>query len=236
MLIPVDTFYVKMPTDVKKNELEHYLHWLTREETLRYERYIPARKMEFITGRVLMKKVLAAYLDVSPFKIQFRANRFGKLFIDGVHTTNIGFNLSHSRRMMVLSCSKKRNIGVDVQYIWDDHLEVMSKVFTDAEIDQIEQCKRKEDQLRTFTLLWTRKEAVMKATGRGFSLSPQSFSVPTDWGKCKVGDWFYISFPLQSDYVVTIALESQNHEKQNGPIRERVKQIPFETLFAGKTR
>lgn len=84
------------------------------------------------------------------------------------------FSLSHSGEMVVLAVHESP-VGIDTEDIRRPWLPaVAQRVFTREEQAWL------QERPEAFFYLWTRKEAVLKACGRGFSLSPQSFSVLPD--------------------------------------------------------
>ncbi len=81
------------------------------------------------------------------------------------------FNISHSGDFVVLA-QAETEVGVDIEKINDRHLNVAERVFTERELSWMN-----ESPVERFFILWTQKEAVMKAVGKGLSLAPESFDV-----------------------------------------------------------
>jgi 4'-phosphopantetheinyl transferase len=87
------------------------------------------------------------------------------------------FNLSHSGDFVVLAVSDTE-IGVDIEKIKPYNKAVAKRCFTSAELEWLSE----ENTNEAFYRLWTAKESIMKATGAGFSLPPQSFcTLHTPW-------------------------------------------------------
>ena len=84
------------------------------------------------------------------------------------------FSLSHSGELILLAVSD-RPVGADIEKIGEIRRNVARRVFLPEELNWMEGDKTLETE--RFYRLWTLKESVMKALGRGFSLSPESFSV-----------------------------------------------------------
>ncbi|SDX49967.1 4'-phosphopantetheinyl transferase [Marininema mesophilum] len=177
---PIHVFYVKIP-QIPIPRLTPYLSILDEEEKCVFHRYkVDHKKVEFLLGRLLLKGVLAKKLRVSPHEIAFSKNEYGKLFLIQNSEPAIHFNLSHTKGLLACVVTKGVEVGIDVEGTEEDHLEVMKTVFVDQEISYIQNQKDLQHQKEAFYLIWTRKEAVMKAIGKGFSLPPLSFSVPVD--------------------------------------------------------
>ena len=65
-----------------------------------------------------------------------------------------------------------RNIGVDIEKCTENNLVAAKRVYTPAELEWMQ-----AEPLPRFETLWTVKESVMKAVGKGFQLEPSSFEV-----------------------------------------------------------
>ncbi len=82
------------------------------------------------------------------------------------------FSISHSGIWCILASGAHGNIGVDIEALCEAHLDVAPMVYTPKELEWMAQ-----DPLHRFFCLWTWKESVMKATGRGMEMAPISFEV-----------------------------------------------------------
>lgn len=82
------------------------------------------------------------------------------------------FSISHSGSCCILACGEASTIGADIEEIDETKIDVAPAVYTGAELAWM-----KQDPVERFFRLWTWKESVMKATGLGMNLAPQSFEV-----------------------------------------------------------
>jgi 4'-phosphopantetheinyl transferase len=94
-----------------------------------------------------------------------------------VHT-DLEFNLSHSGELGLVGWAWHRAIGVDIE-VWRplrDEAAVVRRFFSPTEVAAYEAL---QPALRTrgFFQCWTRKEAYVKAVGRGLGLPLDSFDV-----------------------------------------------------------
>ena len=99
---------------------------------------------------------------------EIRYGENGKPYVPGLPA----FNISHSGRWCILARREAGDIGADIEEINARHIDLAPRVYTAAETVWME-----EDPVNRFFRLWTWKESVMKATGMGMSLEPQSFEV-----------------------------------------------------------
>lgn len=133
-----------------------------QEKVTRYHRQ--ADKIRCLVAGLLLLHCLGAE---NCDKITYIEN--GKPYLEG---SSLFFNLSHSGDYVVLGISDSE-IGVDVEQISDYSPKVARKCFTDEEQDWLETMNSNH----AFFQLWTAKESIMKVTGRGFLLPPESFHV-----------------------------------------------------------
>ncbi|KQS32324.1 4'-phosphopantetheinyl transferase superfamily protein [Pedobacter sp. Leaf194] len=132
---------------------------LTDDELKKEERFIQENdRKRYITGKVYSKLLVAKMLNKDPADVHFEYNRYKKPYINGIH-----FNISHSGDCVMLAISTGV-VGIDIEHI-DPNLnydELSKQCFSEAEINMI-------TDLDIFYLFWTRKEALLKATGEGLT-------------------------------------------------------------------
>ena len=141
---------------------------LSIEERNRAERYIYSKDASrFRLCRAMLRLGLAWYLETTPQKIALATNRHGKPCIAECSTLN--FNVSHSGGLGVIAFTTVGEVGVDVEAIRCDvgAVEIASAHFTRTEAAMIAAAATPQEQASAFLRLWTRKEALLKATGCG---------------------------------------------------------------------
>ncbi len=117
----------------------------------------------YIIGHGLLRELLGRYLNEDPAHVRIERGEFGKPYIVG-HPLH--FNLSDTKDALLIAFSPDNEIGADIETMnrTVDHQAVSEHYFTPEEIIDIGQAV---DQKRRFLELWTRKEAVLKASGVG---------------------------------------------------------------------
>lgn len=228
----LNLYWTPVPEQTKAASLEQALHLLTPEELQTYNRYrVDFKKIEFLTGRVLLKKLLGEQLGLSPERVFFAKNDYGKLFLDPTHhgEAALFFNLTHTDHLIACVIAPWEGVGLDAERIDRDALEVMPTVFLPEEIAWVEGQPTGEEKMRAFFLLWTRKEAVMKAAGLGFSLPPLSFTVPTEFGRSTDDSYEHYTYELLPDALCSVALAKKG---LGGDAPEcRVHRLSLQELF-----
>lgn len=86
---------------------------------------------------------------------------------------NLFFNVSHAGDY-VIGVSSDCEVGCDIEKIVKAPLKIAEQYFNAKEAGYI---KSKQDMDRAFFTLWTLKESYMKMTGKGMSLSLDSFEI-----------------------------------------------------------
>ena len=83
------------------------------------------------------------------------------------------FNISHSGDYILLAVAHEE-VGVDVEVHQAYDMRIAHRCFSPAELAWM---RRQEDGTGAFYTLWTAKECIMKATGEGFRMPPETFEV-----------------------------------------------------------
>ncbi|MEJ8546678.1 4'-phosphopantetheinyl transferase family protein [Brevibacillus borstelensis] len=231
----VEIYWLHVDEEVQPAELKSCMEVLDQEEKAVYESYrVDFKKVEFLVGRMLLKRIIGQKLGIFPKEVRFIKNEYGKLFLDSGNLAGsikrpLFFNLSHSDRMLVCAFSEIEKTGIDVEAVKKDCcFEVMRSVFVPKEIAFVKQQGTPSMKREAFYRLWTRKEAVMKALGKGFSLQPLSFSVPLAGGRVEVQPFSYYTFAPLEGYMVSAAIESEEGEE----ILYEVQKVGFAGLKA----
>lgn len=118
------------------------------------------KKQQRIDGLALLAKALKNNkIDENAINLIYY-NAYGKPFI----STEIDFSISYSHTTTVLGFVKKGLIGVDVEQIRTVNCTLYKDYFTNKEWEFMVQNSFNDT---VFFKLWTRKEAVVKAIGKG---------------------------------------------------------------------
>jgi len=115
----------------------------------------------------MLRLGLARYLEKAPEKIALTANSYGKPSV--AERSALNFNVSHSGGLGAIAFTTAGEVGIDVEAIRCDvgAVEIASAHFTRTEAAIITAAATPQEQANAFLLLWTRKEAVLKASGCG---------------------------------------------------------------------
>ncbi len=154
---------------------------LSREELERANRFYFRKDREyFITTRGLLRTILARYLEKDASQLQFSYNGYGKPFLAGKKgRQRLCFNVSHSDGLALFAVAQERDIGIDVERIRPHFADedIIEQFFSPGEIAAL-RALPVSMQPEAFFCCWTRKEAYLKARGKGLALRLDRFEVP----------------------------------------------------------
>ena len=178
----------------------------------------PADRELYLLAHVMLRDVLAHYLGLQPIEIALNTMAYGKPFLMNSQGTDLRFNLSHSKDAVLCGLTRGAEIGVDIEAMAqnDGLLNIATQFFAPDEIAALAACCG-DDRTRLFYQLWTRKEAYLKAHGKGLSHPLNSFSVMTnlhappdpiirDLGSSSEGTWFCYGLPAPRGYAAATVL------------------------------
>ncbi len=192
---------------------------LTVEERRRADRFVsPLDQRRFAVGRGLLRRILGRYLDQSPASIRFQSNPHGKPSLDG---TPLRFNLSHSGSLMLLAVTSGRELGVDIEQIRPDFggEAIARRFFAPIEVDSLLSLPL-GDRTLAFFQGWTRKEAYIKAQGKGLAMPLDEFAVEirpehpagllaTHPDPNEAGRWSLVELTAPPSYVAALCVAGQ---------------------------
>ena len=138
---------------------------LDDEERQRADRFRFAPDRErFIAGHGLLRMLLGGALGLAPEAVRMARGPHGKPFLPH---SGPPFNLSDTKDALVVAIGGTDELGVDIETVErrTDHELVAGHYFTPDEVAHIE--AGGAEGKRRFLTLWTRQEAVLKASGVG---------------------------------------------------------------------
>ncbi len=190
--------------------LPDFLRVLSEEEIRRSERY--HRKQDavrFIVGKGMLRIILSRYLDHHPAEIIFAKSFNKKPRI--TPPVGLEFNVSYSKEWIIVAVAAEPT-GVDIEFIDPtfDYELVMDNWFTKEEKEYITFSPTPH---ASFFSLWTRKEALLKATSLGLNDYLKDFSCldgtqPLPPQVSLGNNWDIKSFIMDGDYSISVAREN----------------------------
>jgi len=192
------------------SEIDVAADLLSDAERARSAKFVRARdRARYVRAHVALRTILSAYGAGDASEIEIETGAEGKPFVGG---SPIHFNLSHSGDCAVVALTLDGAIGVDIEERRErgDYMELARRFFSAAEICDLALESGAERPL-AFLTCWTRKEALLKATGAGLQhLQHANVGIAPDAALVKSPMREAIThriqtLPIESNAVVSIA-------------------------------
>lgn len=212
---PVHIFRIRL--DRPEAEVFAYRKWLSDSEQERAAKFISAHKTrEFTITRATLKMILAEMLHEDIKNVRISHEKDGRpCLVNNEH--GVRFSVSHSCDWAMIAVTRGREIGIDLEKLRTDidYDGLSRRFFSPAEYEALQQCNESL-RLRAFFAVWTRKEAIVKAHGKGISLGLKNFDVTiepdqpprvlaTRWQQVDMPDWILLNVNSAPDYIASLA-------------------------------
>jgi 4'-phosphopantetheinyl transferase len=117
-----------------------------------------------------LREVLGAYVSVPGDEVTLIDGEFGRPALDIRHGAVLGFNWSHSGDRALIAIGRHLVPGIDIERLRGrpKALEIAEHYFCKEEFSRLASLPE-EKRDSAFLELWTAKEAVLKAIGRGIA-------------------------------------------------------------------
>jgi 4'-phosphopantetheinyl transferase len=176
-----------------------------------------AARRAYVIARGRLRQLLAAVLDRPPDAVRLTAAAGGKPGLAGPDAGRVRFSLAHSGQLMLCALTWDDEVGVDVEQVRDDvEIAAITRRFFAVEEARGLLALAPAGRREAFFACWTRKEAVLKATGDGLARALDSFVVSVGPGRAAVLSapaalgppeaWSLLPVPLPPGYQGTVAL------------------------------
>lgn len=194
---------------------------------------------KYLLSRILLRSLLSWYYPrVKPKEWDFSTNEYGKLELSKKHNIQLFFNLSYTKNRIAIIFNKKNKCGIDIEQtrniLFDDMIDL---VFTKQEKILFIKHKNQEE---LFFILWTLKESLLKAMGKGFFIAPNkidfSFVKEKDFSKnfSFIKDGYHFAVFKQENRYLSCAIQSTQKDIQYNLIHVshlKLKQLNFSFLY-----
>jgi 4'-phosphopantetheinyl transferase len=239
---PIDRSQVdlwRLALDAESSWVAELESVLSVDERARAARFRFERdRRRFVAARGLLRHILGRYLGIAARALHFRYGDFGKPELgDDRGAPGLRFNLSHSGGLALLAVGRGRRLGIDVEDTGRavDATRIAARYFAPGEALALGELPPEQRQ-QGFYRAWTRKEAYVKAIGRGLGTGLDRFAVSL--GRCAEllsheedvsapSRWVLIDVSLGARYAAALAVEGHGWS-----LRERSATYGTETSWA----
>jgi len=214
----IDVYYAASVANFT-SRLADYLAILDKAELATVKRLKHSKlKERYIISHGILRQLLAKRVNDSAADIRIEKTEFGKPFLSDY--PELSFNISHSDDILALAFSAQCQLGIDVECHKDrDTWEgLVKKCLASEEADYWYRLE-KADRSRAFYQFWVRKEAFVKAVGKGITLglnqcviNPADFSaflrIPESTGLPE--QWQIFSMDLPANKFAAVVCDKPN--------------------------
>ena len=199
-----------------------------KKKAVRFRREID--RQVYVAGRGMLRVLIGECLNLFPSEIDILEERFGKPYLKD-HRDSFQFNLSNSGHYIAIAIHPgDQQVGVDLEVMNKkfEYWEVAAHYFTSNECDGVF-CHK------DFYKIWTKKEALLKATGVGlvdglnkldFSKEVNFIEASDDRLKLFKNRKYTLYTLLNEEVVITLGIREQLAKKANTDM-DVVEETPF---------
>ena len=177
----IDVYWTQ-PESLAADQLASLAELLDDAERARVARFADrADRAAFVAAHGMLRLALSAYADRPPREWRFAASAAGKPVLAGAaRGLDVAFSLSHARSIVACAIAPAGPVGIDVEAVPDaaPGASLLALCCTPGERAMLTSLGRDALPL-AFSVLWTMKEAALKALGTGLAL-------PLDRVECAV--------------------------------------------------
>jgi 4'-phosphopantetheinyl transferase len=202
---------------------EEILNTLSQDERERAHKFQFQKDREhYILRHYQLRLILSKYCGCQPHEIKFRYNSYKKPFIFMPEFKEIKFNISFSHDLMLVGLNKHKDIGIDIEKVHEIH-DLETLAVNNFSSQELKALNENLDKTKTFFTIWTRKEAFIKATGKGMYYPLKSFCVNIiSTGSCerpvifnrpiKSRLWRIAELITSEGYIASLAIKSNKFQ------------------------
>jgi 4'-phosphopantetheinyl transferase len=171
----------------------------------------------YVVVHARLRILLADAANAAPQQLRIHKAEYGKPFL--VDYPELAFNLSHTGDKLLVAIAYNCDLGVDIEQCKTrvNLIGLVDKCFAEEEKAYWQQTPEAQ-QTRAFYQLWTRKEAFVKATGRGIALgfrqciiNPQNLNefirIPAGYGQAN--EWMVQDIDLDRTICGALVVKKQ---------------------------
>jgi 4'-phosphopantetheinyl transferase len=200
---PPEVHLWRVALDVDNDMVRRLVGSLDDDERRRAQRFHdPQLRRRQVVTRASVRAILSRYLDEAPSALCFTQGPNGKPSVVG---DRIHFNVSHAGDVALVAIARDREVGVDAERISSTRdISRLTREFLSPREQRAMLALPCDQRVEAFFVCWTRKEALVKATGEGLSVPLCEVDVYPDTSLVPA-EWIVRDLPAPSGYAVALA-------------------------------
>ena len=153
---------------------------LDQKEQQRAQRFKFTKHQDaFVSARSALRIILSRYLNLAPENLKIDVEPHGKPYLLAPSVSPpLSFNIAHSESLALLAVSLNRQVGIDLEHHRSNvhYVSLLNRICSLQEKSSLSTLLP-EQQKSAFFSCWTRKEAYVKALGKGLLVPLSSITV-----------------------------------------------------------
>ena len=155
-------YYITKVSSFSDEKLKDYFIFLDEEKKEQYLKTTNEnRKKCLLVSHGFLKEKVSEIYNIKKEDLVFSVSESGKPFCKS--HKEIHFSISHSGDFIAVAINEKK-VGIDIELFKKPSEKIIERVCSESEKNLINSSENKE---KTFTEIWTKKEAYLKALGTG---------------------------------------------------------------------
>jgi phosphopantetheinyl transferase len=167
----------------------------------------------------ILRNLLSMASGIPKEGIRLTVDAYGKPVAPGL---GIHFNMSHSAGALLIALCRSAQVGIDLKA--DQTIEDVADQAAFPRPNEQAAILTAADPSRAFLSCWTRKEAVLKATGQGLIASLSGFQVTGDPCLPDGADWSLFDCSTHAGWIGAVAVMA--------PVRARFWTVSGDRYFS----
>lgn len=153
-----------------------------------------------VFGKLLLMRILSD-TGVNGSKLEdLKYTEYGRPYLH----SDFDFNISHSGNWVICAMGFNRKVGVDIEEIRPINIDDFKSQFTEKEMFNIKNSVNSYDQ---FYRYWTKKEAIVKADGKGLNIDLKEIVISKKHAKHGNDTWFLSEVDLSNNCICNLSTD-----------------------------
>ena len=210
VLVLLPTMIVIGIIKIEQGDELHLAHYLRKLPAFMQEKITNYRRQDeqlrSVLARVILKQLLIEQGFNNAILEDYRTDEYGRPYINEA----IDFTISHADDYVMCAVSKTTRVGIDVEKMRDICIDDYSISLSDKELEEL---TNSTDPIHDFFTLWTKKEAISKANGKGLAILLPDMIIGNNSASCGQTIWNLKELLINPQYVAHIAYSGSNELK-----------------------
>lgn len=176
-------------------------------------------RLRGLSGKMLLKKLLIEMGYSKSVLCQVRPDQYNRPYLN----EEVDFNIAHSGEYVICTISRDTKVGVDIEQVKMIDIDSFDMIFNNEERVKL---KNSNNPINDFYSIWSQKEAITKADGRGLGVSLHNIEINGLNAKLENEEWLLKEIEIDLNYKSHIAYKGNRRIEI-----EKVKNIDIKNIL-----